>query len=129
MDPLGDGGLHDDAASGAGHGDGLGEPGGRTGGVDGDIEEAGGGGLHAEALGDGDFFGMAAEEMDLGSADLENLGDEEAEFAVAEDGDSLTLEFAELLVDFAGGGDGLAEDGFVVGERGRDGEEVFFRES
>ena len=84
--------------------------------------------MHAETIGDSDFFGMAAEEMHFSSADLKNLGDEEAEFAVSENGDALAFEFAELLLDFAGGGDGFAEDGFVIGENGRDGKEIFFGE-
>jgi len=33
-----------------------------------------------------------------------------------------------LLLYFAGGGDGFAEDGFFVREAGGDGEEVFFGE-
>lgn len=40
----------------------------------------------------------------------------------------MAFEFAELLLDFAGGGDGFAEDGFVVGESGGDGKEIFFGE-
>ena len=128
MDFFGDGGLHDNAASGTSHRHGLGEAGGGAGGVDGDVEETGAGALHAEAFGDGDLFRMAAEEMDLGTADLEDLSDEEAEFAIAEDGDSFAFQLAELLLDFAGGGDGFSEDGFFVREGGRDGEEVRFGE-
>lgn len=128
MDFLGDGGLHDNAAAGTRHQYSLGKAGGGTGGVDGDVEKTGAGDLHAKTLGDSDLFGMAAEEMHLGSADLKDLGDEEAEFAVSENGDALAFQFAELLVDFEGGGDGFAEDGFVVGESGGDGEEIFFGE-
>lgn len=128
MNAFGDRGLHDDATSGAGDRYGLGEAGSGAGGIDGDVEEACACDLNPEAFGYGDLFGVAAEEMDLRPADLEDLGDEEAELAVTKNGDPFALQLAELLLDFAGGGDGFAKDGLFVGEGSRDGEEVHFRE-
>lgn len=127
-DGFGDGGLHDNASAGAGHGDGGGEAGRGAGGIDGDVEGAGAASDDAAAFGDGNFGGVAAEEVDLGAAGLEHLGDEEAEFAIAENGDALGAQAAELLLDLAGGGDGFDEDGFFVREGRGDGEEVRFGE-
>lgn len=125
------GGLHDDGAAGAAHGDGGGEAFGGAGGVD-DVVETGegrlGAGEGAAAFDDGEFFRVAPEVVDGEAMGEQDLADEQAEFAVAEDGDLGAFRDAELLEDFAGGGDGFGEDGDVIGEGPGDFEEVFHRE-
>ena len=60
---------------------------------------------------------MAAELVDLDAVGEEDLADEEAEFAIAQDGDVAAFGDFELFEDFAGGGDGFGEDGLFAKKR------------
>ena len=52
---------------------------------------------------------MASIEMDFRSVELQHLGDQKAEFAIAQDGDFGSAPDGDLIKDFAGGGDGFDE--------------------
>ena len=117
-----DGGFQDDGASGTGHGGGGAEAFGVAGGVDDPIigggGESGGGELRLDAGsgGDGQLFGMAAELMDWVAVGVEDHGDEQAEFAIAQNGDGLACGNGHLVEDLTGGGEGFEEDGAVGGD-------------
>ncbi len=74
---------------------------------------------------DGEFAGVAAEGSHAEAMEAQDLGNEETEFAVAQDGDGGAAWEAHLFEDFAGGGNGLSEDGVFVGDVFGDGQEVF----
>src|ERR1019366_6398619 len=132
------GGFQDHGAAGTGHGGGGAQSFGTAGGVDhpivgGDGEGAGRElGLDAHARGDGEFGGVPAELVDATAVGVEDHGDEEAEFAIAQHGDGRAGGDRYLVQDLAGGGQRLQEDGaaggYVVGENVqialREGEEL-----
>ena len=72
-------------------------------------------GVQAERLGEGEFVRVFADELDVRGESCEDLSAEQAEASVAEDGDAISFRDVDLARDFDGGGEGLGEDGLVVG--------------
>src|ERR1019366_7229344 len=85
--------FQDHGAAGTGHGGGGAQPFGAAGGIDhpivgGDGKGAGREfGLDAHSRRDGEFGGVAAELVDAAAVGVEDHGDEEAEFAIAQHSD------------------------------------------
>lgn len=59
----------------------------------------------------------------------ENLSDQQAEFAIAKNGDAGVLGQVHLIEDFAGGGERFQKNGLVIGQRIRNRVEISFRQS
>ncbi len=116
----GGGALKDNGASWADHLHGELEAGGGAGAIDDDVlivswrNVSQGPGADRPFLTKGELVGMLADDSD-GAADVaENLGDEEAEAAVAEDGDPFLPVELDLLLNLAGGGERFDENGLIV---------------
>jgi threonine synthase len=109
-----DGGLHDDGPARDAHRDGGAETLGGTGGVDNEGVAALGQ-LLADELGgdpfdDAQLFTMASKEMHCGAVRVKDLGDQQPEFSVAQDGDAIAFGDVDLIQDLASGGNGFDED-------------------
>ena len=109
-----DGGLHNDGAAWNAHRDGGAETFGRAGGVDNDRIGALGQLLADELCGDtfydAQLFTMAAEEVHFGAVRVNDLGDQETQLSVAQNGDAVVFGDADLIQDLASGGNGFDED-------------------
>ena len=64
---------------------------------------------NARARGDGEFGGVAAELVDAVAVRVQDHGDQQAQFAIAQHGDALTGGNRHLVQDLAGGGRRLQE--------------------
>ena len=116
------GGFHNHDPARDAHGDCGAEPVGRAGSVDHDRELTLGQlfcdplGRNPGALRDRQFVGMPSEQVNLSAGGLQNLGDQKAEFSIAEYGHRLMFGDADLIENFAGGGDRLDENGVFGGD-------------
>ena len=64
---------------------------------------------NARARGDGEFGGVAAELVDAVAVRVQDHGDQQAQFAIAQHGDAVTGGNRHLVQDLAGGGRRLQE--------------------
>jgi threonine synthase len=123
-------GLHDDGSARADHGGGGGKAGSGTCGVDGEVEFCLGDFTGEQGASDAglarnvELVRMAAVEADGGSVDVQHLGDEQAELAVAQNRNRRARRNRRLVEDFAGGGEGFDENGVMRGYGGGDGMKV-----
>src|ERR1019366_953032 len=72
--------------------------------------------VDAGARADGEFGGVASELVYAAAVGVEDHGDEEAEFAIAEHGDALAGGDGDLVEDLAGGSERLQEHGAAGGD-------------
>ena len=72
--------------------------------------------IYAGARGDGEFGGVAAELVHPVAVSVQDHGDQQAEFPIAQDGDSFAGGNRHLIEDLAGGGERFQEYGAAGGE-------------
>ena len=118
------GGFQDERAPRASHGHSLTEALWRAGSVHGPVVCSDGRSLASKfggdtgGVGDAELLAMASEVVDARAVAVQDLCDEQAEFAVAEHGYAGITGDADLIENLAGGGERLGEDGALSGESG-----------